>query len=75
MPRSSRAKIPKGSDMVAAIIGLVLLIVLVIVAIRMISMRHAPDDVSQEGIDNPLIHESGIYYQKDFAKFKAKVLP
>ena len=47
--------------MVAAIIGLVLLIVLVIVAIRMISMRHTPDDVSQEGINNPLIHESGIY--------------
>ncbi|MBN2187962.1 MAG: hypothetical protein JW699_00800 [Chitinispirillaceae bacterium] len=44
--------------MVPAIIGLVLLIVLVIIAVRMIGMKHIPDDISA---GEPAIHASGIY--------------
>jgi len=47
--------------MVPAIIGVVLLVVLVIVAIRMISMKHLSDEVLQESIQGPAIHASGIY--------------
>jgi hypothetical protein len=56
-----RLKIPEGNGMVAAIIGLVLLIAMVIIAIRMVSMRETPDDDSEDGINGPLIHASGIY--------------
>jgi len=48
--------------MAAAIIGLLLFIALVLIAIRMISFRHASDDVSNDtGDDGSLIHASGIY--------------
>jgi hypothetical protein len=43
--------------MVPAIIGLVFLIILVIIAVRMISIKHLTEDTNQE----PAIHESGIY--------------
>ena len=49
------------SAIVPAIIGLVLLIVLVIIAVRMISMRHSPDEINQESVRGPAIHASGIY--------------
>jgi hypothetical protein len=46
----------------AAIIGLVLLIVLILVAIKMISDKNSPDEAGQmTGIKGPLIHTSGMY--------------
>jgi hypothetical protein len=47
--------------MVPAIIGLVLLIVLVIIAVRMIGMKHLSDDMIQDSAREPAIHTSGIY--------------
>jgi hypothetical protein len=47
--------------MVPAIIGLVLLVVLVIIAVRMISTKNLPDDIMQESVREPAIHASGIY--------------
>lgn len=57
---SNVRRIEKGRGMVPAIIGLVLLIVLVIIAVRMISMKHLSDDL-QESEHEPAIHASGIY--------------
>jgi hypothetical protein len=48
--------------MEAAMISFVLVIVLVLIAIRLISARHTPDEANQAaGIKEPLIHASGIY--------------
>ena len=47
--------------MVPAIIGLVLLLVLVVIAVRMIGMKHLPDDINQGSGQEPAIHASGIY--------------
>jgi hypothetical protein len=48
--------------MEAALISFVLVVVLVLIAIRLISARHTPDEAGQEaGINEPLIHASGIY--------------
>ena len=48
--------------MVAAIIGLVLLVALVLVAVRLISLRHASGETNNDmGDDGSLIHTSGIY--------------
>jgi hypothetical protein len=47
--------------MIAAIIGLTLLVMLILIAIRMISVKRPPDEESSEGTGGPLIHASGIY--------------
>ena len=47
--------------MLAAIISLVLLIALILIAIRMISLKRLPDEASNGDAIGPLIHASGIY--------------
>jgi hypothetical protein len=47
--------------MVPAIIGLVLLIVLVIIAVRMIGIKNLPGEIEQGSTGEPAIHASGIY--------------
>jgi hypothetical protein len=47
--------------MIAAIIGLALLIVLIVIAMYMISLKRSPDEENSVGLAGPLIHASGIY--------------
>jgi hypothetical protein len=47
--------------MIPAIIGLTLLLILIVIAIRMISVRRPPEEEPSTGTGGPLIHASGIY--------------